>query len=329
MRNHIVDKIITDRPLFLLVLLLLIFSVFSVIIPRFFSVYNIFNMSKYGVEIGLLALAETLVIISGGGGIDLSVGSMMTLTTVFLGHMTIRMGINIWPSAVGALGGGALLGLINGSLVNFTGILPLIVTLSTMYAFNSIALVISGGMPMPGVGDTLRFPESFFILGQSELFWGIPFQVIILFIPITLILWFLLSQTVFGRYLYAVGSNATAAHFAAIRVRYIRLWVYVASGGLAGIAAVIKSSRVASASPDAGLGTELQAITIAVLGGVSIMGGEGKIAGTFLSIAIITMIYNGLDLGGVHSIWQVGTLGMILIFSVLLNQFLIKRRGED
>lgn len=328
MRKGIIDKIIMDRPLFLLVLLFLIFIIFSAIIPRFFSVYNIFNMSKYGVEIGLLALAETLVIISGGGGIDLSVGSMMTLATVFLGHMTIRMGINVWIASIGAICGGALLGLINGALINFTGILPLIVTLSTMYAFNSIALVISGGMPMPGVGDTLRFPESFFILGQSELFGGIPFQVIVIFIPITLLLWFLLSRTVFGRYLYAVGSNSKAAHFAAIRVNYVRLWVYVASGTLAGVAAVVKASRVASASPDAGLGTELQAITIAVLGGVNIMGGEGKVAGTFLSIAIITMIYNGLDLGGVHSIWQIGTLGLILIFSVLLNQFLIRRRGE-
>ena len=328
MKNSIVDKIVRDRPLFLLVLLLLIFAVFSVIIPRFFSVYNIFNMSKYGVEIGFLALAETLVIISGGGGIDLSVGSMMTLTTVFLGHMTIRMGINVWFATIGAIAGGAFLGLINGALINLTGILPLIVTLSTMYAYNSLALVISAGMPMPGVGDTLRFPERFFVLGQSELFGGIPFQVLVFFIPITLLLWFLLSKTVFGRYLYAVGSNAKAAHFAAIRVRYTRLWVYIASGSLAGIAAVIKASRVASASPDAGLGTELQAITIAVLGGVNIMGGEGKIAGTFLSIAIITMIYNGLDLGGVHSIWQIGTLGMILIFSVLLNQFLIRRRGE-
>lgn len=328
MNKGILDKIIMDRPLFLLVLLLLIFIIFSAVIPRFFSVYNIFNMSKYGVEIGLLALAETLVIISGGGGIDLSVGSMMTLTTVFLGHMTIRMGINVWIASIGAICGGALLGLLNGALINFTGILPLIVTLSTMYAFNSIALVISGGMPMPGVGDTLRFPESFFILGQSELFGGIPFQVIVIFIPITLLLWFLLSRTVFGRYLYAVGSNSKAAHFTAIRVNYVRLWVYVASGTLAGVAAVIKASRVASASPDAGLGTELQAITIAVLGGVNIMGGEGKVAGTFLSIAIITMIYNGLDLGGVHSIWQIGTLGLILIFSVLLNQFLIRRRGE-
>ena len=184
MKQGIIDKIITDRPLFLLVLLLLIFIVFSAIIPRFFSVYNIFNMSKYGVEIGLLALAETLVIISGGGGIDLSVGSMMTLTTVFLGHLTIRMGVNVWVASIGAICGGAFLGLINGALINFTGILPLIVTLSTMYAFNSIALVISGGMPMPGVGDTLRFPESFFVLGQSEVFGGIPFQVLVFFIPI-------------------------------------------------------------------------------------------------------------------------------------------------
>jgi len=328
MKNNIVDKVIADRPLFLLVLLILIFAIFSVIIPRFFTVYNIFNMSKYGVEVGLLALAETLVIISGGGGIDLSVSSMMTLTTVFLGHLTIRMGIDVWVAVIIAICGGALLGLINGALINMTGIPPLIVTLSTMYAYNSLALVISAGMPMPGVGDTRQFPESFFVLGQSELFGGIPFQVIVFFIPITLLLWFLLSRTVFGRYLYAVGSNARAAHFAAIRVNYIRLWVYIASGILSGIAAVIKASRVASASPDAGFGTELQAITIAVLGGVNIMGGEGKIPGTFLSIAIITMIYNGLDLGGVHSIWQVGTLGLILIFSVLLNQFLIKRRGE-
>lgn len=328
MKNNIVDRFITERPLFLLVLLIVIFTIFSAIIPRFFSVYNIFNMSKYGVEIGLLALAETLVIISGGGGIDLSVGSMMTLTTVFLGHLTIRMGLNVWIASIGAVLGGAFLGLFNGALINLTGILPLIVTLSTMYAYNSLALVLSAGMPMPGVGDTRQFPESFFVLGQSDLFGGIPFQVLIIFLPLTLLLWFLLSKTVFGRYLYAVGSNARAAHFAAIRVTYIRLWVYVMSGALAGIAAVIKASRVASASPDAGLGTELQAITIAVLGGVNIMGGEGKIAGTFLSIAIITMIYNGLDLGGVHSIWQVGTLGFILIFSVLLNQFLIRRRGE-
>lgn len=329
MKRSIFDTIITERPLFLLVLLIVIFAVFSVLIPRFFTVYNIFNMSKYGVEIGFLALAETLVIISGGGGIDLSVGSMLTLTTVFLGHLTIRTGVNVWLASIGAVFGGALLGLFNGALINLTGILPLIVTLSTMYAYNSLALVLSAGMPMPGVGDTRRFPESFFVLGQSQLLGGVPFQVLVFFIPITILLWFLLSRTVYGRYLYAVGSNAKAAHFAAIHVRYVRLWVYVASGALAGIAAVIKASRVASASPDAGLGTELQAITIAVLGGVNIMGGEGKVSGAFLSIAIITMIYNGLDLGGVHSIWQVGSLGLILILSVLLNQFLIRRRGEE
>lgn len=328
MKNTIVDRIIAERPLFLLVLLVGIFVIFSAIIPRFFTVYNIFNMSKYGVEIGLLAFAETLVIISGGGGIDLSVGSMVTLATVFLGHLTIRMGVNVWLASIAAIIGGALLGAFNGALINLTGIVPLIVTLSTMYAYNSLALVISGGMPMPGVGDTRQFPDSFFVPGQTELLGGVPFQVIVCFIPIAIILWFFLSKTVFGRYLYAVGSNARAAHFAAIHVNYVRFWVYVVSGTLCGIAAFIKASRVASASPDAGLGTELQAITIAVLGGVNIMGGEGTISGTFLSIAIITMIYNGLDLGGVHSIWQVGTLGMILIFSVLLNQFLIKRRGE-
>ncbi len=118
-------------------------------------------MSKYGVEIGLLALAETLVIISGGRRIDLSVGSMMSFDHCVLGHLTIRMGLNVWLASIRRDFGRALLGLFNGALINLTGILPLIVTLSTMYAYNSLALVLSAGMPMPGVGDTRQFRKVF------------------------------------------------------------------------------------------------------------------------------------------------------------------------
>ncbi len=322
--DKILDIVAKNRNAFLGVLLGSLFIAFSFIVPHFFSIYNISNMTQYGVEIGLLAFAEAIIIISGGGGIDLSVGSLLSLSAMIIGVLVGRHNFNIWVATSVGLGVAALGGAFNGILVSIAKIPPLLATLANMYIFSSLALLVSVepkfGNPMP----ISKFPESYFFIGQSTI-WGIPFQVLFIFIPSFLILNYFIKNTAFGRYLYATGSNEKAARFSNVPVRRIRFMVYLIGGILVGIAAVIMTSRIASSRPDLGTGYELQAITIAVLGGINIFGGEGELSGVLLSISIIVVLYNGLQLAGVNAIWQMGTLGLVLIGSAIGNYFLSKR----
>lgn len=316
--NPFLRFIATDRPRFLILVLVLAFVVFALTTADFATLYNVFNMTQYGVEIGLLALGETLVIISGGGSIDLSVGSVLSLSGVFMGLLTMRAGVTVWLAApLGILSGG-LLGAVNALFITRLGIPALIVTLGTLYAYASAALVLTDTVPISGL------PEQFFVLGQSNVL-GVPFQVLVIFIPVALVLHVALRRTIFGRTLHAVGTNEVAARFAAINVQAVRFWVFTLSGLLAGLAAVVMTSRVASARPDAGVGYELQAITIAVLGGTSMLGGEGTVLGTILGVLVITVLSNGLQLAGIHPIWQLGAVGIVLVVTVLLNQWLARR----
>ena len=326
MKRDIWDTIIGNRVFFLSLLFVILFILLSFTVPGFLNLYNLTNMTQYGVELGLLALAEALVILSGGGGIDLSVGSMMSLVAIVIGVLIGRVGLPPSLAIVIGMVAGLAAGLFNGLLVSVGKVLPLIVTLAGMYIYRSLALIIAvdpqfGPNPMP----VSNFPKSFYFIGQYRI-GGIPFQVLFIFVPVLLILHFLLSRTAWGRKLYGVGSNETAATFSGIDVSRVRLTVYALSGLLSALAAWVITSRIASARPDIGTGYELQAITIAVLGGISIQGGEGTVGGVLLSVAIITMLNNGLQLAGIHQIWQLGALGLVLIGSVLLNQFLIRRR---
>jgi ribose/xylose/arabinose/galactoside ABC-type transport system permease subunit len=322
----IVDRIIADRMIFLSVLFLLFFIVLSVFVRDFFTVYNLTNMTQYAVELGLLALAETFVILSGGGGIDLSLGSMMSLSAMLIGVLIGRAGLPQGIAITAGLASGLIMGLLNGILVAYTLIPALIVTLATQYIYSSLALLIAvdprfGPNPMP----VSNFNDAFYFIGQFRIL-EIPFQVLCIFIPIVFILLLILNRTSFGRRLYGVGSNETAALFSGINVKRTRVSVYTLAGLLSAISGWIITSRVASARPDIGLSYLLEAITIAVLGGVSIKGGEGTIGGVVLALIIITMLYNGMDLQGIQPIWQLGILGVILIGAVLLNTALIARR---
>jgi len=316
--NPFLRFVATDRPRFLILVLALAFAGFALTTAEFATLYNVFNMTQYGVEIGLLALGETLVIISGGGSIDLSVGSMLSLSGVFMGLLTMRVGLNVWLAALLGILSGGLLGAINALFVTRIGIPALIVTLGTLYAYASAALVLTDTVPISGL------PEHLFVLGQSKVL-GVPFQVLMIFIPVALVLHVALRRTIFGRNLHAVGTNEVAARFAAINVGAVRFWVFTLAGLLAGLAAVVMTSRVASARPDAGVGYELQAITIAVLGGTSILGGEGTVLGTILGVLVITVLSNGLQLAGINPIWQLGAVGIVLVVTVLLNQWLARR----
>ena len=322
----ILDRIIGNRMIFLAVLFVFFFLLLAVFVKDFFTLYNLTNMTQYAVELGLLALAETFVILSGGGGIDLSVGSIMSLAAMVIGVLIGRAGMSIALAVPLGLAAGTFMGYLNGVLISYTMIPPLIVTLATMYGYSSLALLIAvdprfGANPMP----VSNFSDAFYFLGQFRIF-EIPFQVLCVLIPIVLILLFLLNRTAFGRRLYGVGSNETAARFSGISVRRVRISVYTLSGFLCALAGWIITSRVASARPDIGSSYLLEAITIAVLGGVSIKGGEGTIGGVILALVIITMLYNGMDISGIQPIWQLGILGVILVGAVLLNQILIARR---
>ncbi|MBX6764910.1 MAG: ABC transporter permease [Rubrobacteraceae bacterium] len=301
----------------MLVLIVLAIVVNSIIVPEFFSYYNLIGSTTYAVEIGLLSLGQMLVIISGGGAIDLSVGSMVSFASIIFGLAVTDGHLNVWLAAVVTVLFGLLMGSVNGFLVAKMGFSALIVTLATLYAYSAIPLVLTNTKPISNL------PQSLLFLTSSVK--GIPMQTLIVYIPVILILAFLLMRTVIGRHLYGVGTNATAAKFALTPVQWTRFWAFAASGLLAGMAAVVTTSRFASARPDAGVGLELQSITVAVLGGVAITGGVGGVVGVVLATLLIALVDNGLILANVQSTYQVGALGFILIGSALLNEFAGRR----
>jgi ribose/xylose/arabinose/galactoside ABC-type transport system permease subunit len=320
-QQGVLRTVFAERPVFLLLLLVIVVGVNAVLVPDFFTINNLLGSTAYAVEIGLLALGQSLVIISGAGAIDLSVGSMVSLASMFFGLVVVRGHINLWVGVFLAVAFGLGLGAINGFMVTVARFPALIVTLATLYAFGSIPLVLTSTVPISNLPDELFTITSF--LGP------LPIQVLVVFIPVIAILWFLTRLTVGGRYLYGVGTNGLAARFAAVPVGWTRFWAFAASGALAGLTAVVTTSRFASARPDAGAGLELQSITIAILGGVSIMGGSGTVAGVVMATLLITLVNNGLNVANVQATWQLGALGAVLIGSAVLNQFVQRRFGTS
>lgn len=308
------------RTISLFVLLAAMFTFFAVFIEYFYDLRNILTMSKYGVEIGFIALGEMLVIMSGSAGIDLSVGGVVNLTGIFLGAMLKWWGLPIALAIPLALALGAFLGLINGLLAVKLRFPPIIATLGTMYAYNSLALVLTNTKPISGFAREFRY------LGNGTVL-GAPFQFFCLFVPLFIVAHFVLNHTTLGRDLIATGTNNRAAWLCGIPVDRVRIWAYVGSGVLSALAAVIMTSRVASARPDAGLGYELQAITVAVLAGADMNGGKGSVGGVFISVCIIAMLSIALIMGGIPTDWRGGILGLILIVTVLANRFM-ERTGD-
>ncbi|MEW6638278.1 MAG: ABC transporter permease [Actinomycetota bacterium] len=311
-------SVIRGRLTFLIMTNAAVFVLLSFLSPYFLDFYSLLDMTRFGAVLGLLALGQTLVFVSGGGGIDLSVGSMLSLSGVFLGVLVVVAGVPVPLAVVATLAFGLALGTLNGVLVALVGMPPFIATLSTLYAYGSLALVWTDGAPIDG------FPEGFGVLGQGTVA-SVPNQVLLVLLPAALVLGYVVSGTAFGRAIFFVGINDTAAYLSGISVTRTRIAVYAISGLLAAAGAIITTSWLMSARPDAGSGAELQAITVAVLGGAAITGGEGSLAGTLLAVLLVTMIAFGLDLAGVNATWQLGVLGLLLVVTTLLNQFVLAR----
>jgi len=289
---------------------LLLTAILAVISPPFLTPSNIINILRQISVNGIIAVGMTLVIIA--GGIDLSVGSIVALSAVVatsLAHPGEHM--LVLPLLVGLLVGLGC-GAINGLLIAKRKLAPFIVTLGMMTAARGMALVYTSGRPVINLSD------SYAQLGGGYL-GEVPLPVII-FLAIVLLGIFVLHYTRFGRYVYAVGGNELAAQVSGIDTKRITFSVYAITGALSGLAGMVLSSRVMSASPAIGQGYELDAIAAVVIGGTSLSGGVGTIAGTIAGALIIGVMNNGLDMLNVSSYWQQIVKGLIIVLAVLLDR---------
>ncbi|MDP8949858.1 MAG: ABC transporter permease [Actinomycetota bacterium] len=299
-----------SREVVLLGVLIVLMVVMSLLSPLFFTVGNLLNTSRFFVEVGLMALGMTLIIIT--GGIDLSVGSNLALVSVAVGF-TYAAGLPLPLAIVFGLVVGLAAGLFNGLFITLLDLHPLVVTLGTLALFQGLAYGVSEA---EAVSD---FPGWFAYFGQAYL-GPVPGQLFIL-IAAVVVVWLILSRTRFGRYVYAIGNNEEAARFSGVPVRKVKLALYSGIGLLVAMASVIYTSRVYTARGDSGVGLELDVISAVVLGGASIYGGSGTIAGTVLGVLIIATLRNGLTLAGVPSTWVLFVLGVLLLVAVFLNEF--------
>ena len=297
----------------LLILLLVELVLFSIIGENFFSRANGFEIIRLSVEIGLLALALTPVIIT--GGIDLSVGSMMGLSAISCGWMWKVAGVPIWLSVLLTLLLGLLGGSLNALLIARLKLPPLIVTLGTFSLFRGLAEGITGG-----VANYSGFPASFLFLGQGYWLGFLPPQTLIL--AAAAVFYFLLMhRTIIGRSLYAIGFSAEGARYAGIPVARQIALSYILSGLAASIAAVIYVAHLGQAKSDAGTGYELIAITAVVLGGTSIFGGRGTVWGTLLGLFAIVILQNGLRLAALPTELAGILTGALLVATICVDRF--------
>jgi len=278
---------------------------------KFFTVDNLLNQGRLMTEVGLIAIVMTFVIVT--GGIDLSVGSILGMTAILLGVFWKNLGLPLELAILLALVVGTIAGAVNGFIITRFKVPPLIATLGTLALYRGIAEGVSEARSVRG------YPDWFYVLGQGEVL-GVPTQLWLLGI-VAIVASFLLGMTTWGRATYATGSNETAARFSGLRIDWVKIAIYSASGFAAALAAVIFVSRVSTTRSDMGTGIELDAITAVVLGGTSIFGGRGTIIGTLLGLILIQALKNGLSLSGIKSDGTIVLIGAVLILTILVSNF--------
>jgi rhamnose transport system permease protein len=283
---------------------------------RFLTPDNLLNQGRLMTEIGLISLPMTFVIIT--GGIDLSVGAIVGLCAIMLGYSWKNFGFPLPLAIVFCLFVGALAGFVNGLVITRVKVPPLIMTIATLALYRGLAEGVSQAHSVRG------YPDWFYFLGQGSVL-GVPTQLLILIVLIA-VAGVVLDRTTFGRTLYAIGANETAARFSALNVDRAKLIIYTLSGLASALAAFVLVSRVTTTRMDMGLGYELDVIAAVVLGGASIFGGSGTIWGTAIGLAMIQLLKNGLALTGVKGDATIVVIGAALILSVLAASSLQRRR---
>lgn len=326
MKKDNVKQLITDN-IVVVVLILLVIG-FSIGNSTFLKTANVINLFGQMCLNALLATGLTYVIIL--GGIDISVGSSMAITGILAAQAVLALGVEstfacMVISILVGLVAGAIIGLFIGWLIAYRGLVPMICTLALMQAFRGLAYIISGGGPVYGL------PTGFSMLGAGRLIKTESFKtgiipVIVIFTAIVVVIFhIILTKTVFGRHVFAVGSNASVAHMCGIDTKLVTLKCHMICGITAGLAGIVAASKVNNGHPNTGDGYEMYAIAATVLGGTSLSGGTGSVARAMFGCAIIAVINNGMTLMEISAYWQKVVIGVIIILAVMLDMAQKKR----
>jgi len=291
-----------------LLVFLVLCGVLSVLTPHFLTVSNLLNVAQQTAINAVIAVGLTYVIIS--AGIDLSVGSIVAYSGVVMAG-ALQAGWPVPAAILAGLGVGGACGAVNGLLIAFGRLPPFIATLGMMSVARGLALLHTDGRPVSG------FAESFRWLATGELA-GIPVPVLIM-LAVYAVAHFMLRRTKFGRYVFAIGGNEEASLLSGVPVAAYKVAVYAFCGLLAALGAVLLTARLNSAQPIAGINYELDAIAATVIGGTSLMGGQGSVVGTLIGALIMGVLRNGLNLLGVSSFFQQVVIGSVIIAAVLLD----------
>ena len=302
----VMGRILKFRSFIGLIVLCLILSFIT---PRFLTVSNLLNVLTQISVNAVIAIGMTFVILT--GGIDLSVGSILAFSGAITAYLVKSSG-NVFLAIVVGLIIGGFIGLFNGFIISKEKVQPFIATLVTMTIFRGVTYVFTNGIPISGLNLNFTF------IGNERIL-GMPIPVIITLV-IFIIAWYLVNETRFGRYVYAIGGNEDTVKLSGINTDRVKTIVYMISGITASISGVIVTSRIGSASPNAGMGYELDAIAAVVLGGTSLSGGEGTVVGTLIGSMIIGVISNGLNLLNVSPFYQSIVKGIIILLAVLIDK---------
>lgn len=320
MKERNFKQMITENIVIVVLVLLVIgFSIGNSVFLKPANVINLFGQMCLN---AILATGLTYVIIL--GGIDISVGSTMAITGILAAQATLVLGVQspilciLIQVVVGVVAGG-LIGIFIGWLIAYRGLVPMICTLSLMQAFRGLAYIISGGGPVYGL------PNGFATLGAGRLIrtegfkTGIIPCIVIFTVIVVVFFHILLTKTVFGRHVFAVGSNKQVAHMSGINTQMITLKCHMICGICAGLAGTVAASKVNNGHPNTGDGYEMFAIAATVLGGTSLNGGSGSVARAMFGCAIIAVINNGMTLMEISAYWQKVVIGAIIILAVMLD----------
>ncbi len=300
----------------MLIVVVLVICYFSYRSLRFTSVDNLTTILIAAAPFALIALGQTLVILT--GGIDLSVGSIIAMSAMAAAAVAKANPGQVWMTLLTALVVGLLAGAINGFFVSVISVPPFIATLGMLTAGSGIAYAIGGGAPINGL------PAEFGAIANTRIL-GLQIPVIVMIIGI-ISFSVVMRRTAYGMRVYAVGGNRAAAEIAGVNARRVLFSVYAISGLLAGLSGVMLASRVISGPPNLGQGYELDAIAAVVIGGASLMGGRGSVWGTALGLILIQTLNNGLDILLVPSYWQNVITGLLIVFAVAVDVWTTRRQ---
>lgn len=292
--------------LFVFIAMFIIFSIFA---PNFTKVRNLLNVGRQINTLGICSVGMTLLLIS--GSIDLSLGYQLSVINVICAFLMAKQGMPMVPAILISMLVGVVIGLINGIIIVKSGVHPMIVTLGTSQVLNGVSFLFSNGIPIYG------FPEEFSIIGQGSI-GSVPISLIIM-IVIMIVGHFILAETSYGRYLYAVGSNEEAAKLAGVDTGKVRIIAHTLCAFLTSIAGVLLLSRTNSGLSTNGAGFDFNVITACVLGGVSNMGGRGTMYQAVLGVLIMGFLENGMLLMNINEYWQLVVKGILLLIAVVYD----------